>query len=367
MRFPTINYMEFAKTIPLDAAMVGASGMPAATLGDLGLADDGSIAMLHDGPYGSPALSEQIGARYGVPPTEVYPTEGTSLGNFLALAALFDQGGHAVVETPVYSPFLQQVEAVAEHVERLPREFENGFAIDPERLTALLRPDTRVVAVTNLHNPSGVRIPERTIIELAERAARVGAHLLIDEVYRDFLYDEPARTARTEAPNIIITSSLTKVYGLGNLRCGWLLGPPPLIHRASRINDYLGLLKPAPSISLGLRAFERLPQLKARSRRLLERSMPVLRKWLEGRDDLEVIWPAAGPVLFPRLTGRAAAVDTDRLAERLIDRHRVSIIPGRYFLAPNGIRIGATAPPEVLAEGLARLAEELDAALAGIG
>jgi aspartate/methionine/tyrosine aminotransferase len=316
--------------------------------------------MLQDGLYGSNPVREALAARYRVPADEVFPTEGTSLANFLAMAALLDGGGHAVVETPVYTPFLQQVEALADTVELVERPFEDGFVLDPERLERALRPDTRLVALTNLHNPSGVRMPDTLLTELAGRAARVGAHLLVDEVYRDFLYDEEPGTARTLAANVVITSSLTKVYGLGNLRFGWLIGPRHIVHRASRINDYLGVLQPSPAISLGLRALTQLDALAARSRRAVEAAMPALREWIRSRHDLEVVWPEAGAIVFPRLTGAAAGIDTDALSQRLMARERVSVVPGRFFRAPEAIRLAATVTPEVLRDGLNRLGEAID-------
>ncbi|MGD8395804.1 MAG: pyridoxal phosphate-dependent aminotransferase [Candidatus Eiseniibacteriota bacterium] len=360
MRFPLVEYLQWAKTVPRDVALIGASGVPPVGPEELGLgADDAPALDQRANAYGSDRVRERIAARYGVTPAQVYPTEGTSLGNFLALAALLEGGGHAVVEAPVYTPYRQQVEALADAVDGLPRPFEAGFAIDPDALEARLRPETRVVALTDLHNPSGVRTPPDVMRELATRAARHGACLLVDEVYRDFLYDEEPSTAARLAPNIIATSSLTKVYGLGALRFGWIIGPATLVERASRINDYLGVVQPAPSVALGLRALDRLPALTARSRALVETARPVLRRWLDTRAELETVWPEAGPIVFPLLAGPAASRDTARLAAQLLESARIGVVPGRFFGEPRGLRLGATAPVDVLERGLGALAAAL--------
>lgn len=368
MHFPRVEYLEWDRALGPDLNHIGASGVPSITASEMAMAmgiatgnldlarGDLPLDSNSDRGMGSALAKEAIAARYGFAPEQVYPTEGTSLANFLAAAALLDGGGHAVVEEPVYTPLLNQIEAVAARVDRVPRPFADKFRLDPEQLARVLRSDTRVVAITELHNPSGVRLGDETLRALAERCARVGAHLLVDEVYRDFLFDEPPASAASLAPNIVATSSLTKVYGLGGLRLGWILGPPAVIARAARINLHLGVLQPGLSIALGVRALGQAEALRERARRLLAASWPVLREWVSGRGDLEIVWPEAGSVVFPRWRGG----DTTELAERLLIRKRTVIVPGRFFLAPWGMRLAATAAPDRLRAGLDVLAEALE-------
>jgi len=359
MRFSPVEYLDWDKTLPPDINHIGASGIQPLETAEIDLTRGG--VSLHTGPdrgLGSEEARAAIAARYGLPLEQVYPTEGTSLANFLAAAALLDGGGHALVEEPVYTPLLRQVEAFADRVDPVPRPFTEGFRLDPDDVTTRIRPNTRLVAITELHNPSGVRLGDRVLISLAERCARVGAYLLVDEVYRDFVFDEPARSAASLAPNIVATSSLTKVYGLGGLRFGWIFGPPAIIARAAQINLYLGGSQPEPSVVLGVRAMMRAEDLRARSRRLLESSRSILRAWLDGRDDLEVVWPDSGSMVFPRWRGG----DTTDLAQRLLIEKRTVIVPGRFFHAPWGMRLSATAGPERLREGLTVLAQALESA-----
>jgi aspartate/methionine/tyrosine aminotransferase len=358
MRFPTIEYMQWAKTfIEGDMQQIGGSGMPALEPHELELPGDDAIRLTSDGMYGSSSVRERLAALYQLEPAQIFPTEGTSLGNFLALAAVLDEGGDAVVETPVYTPLSDQVAAVSDRIDWVERPFEDGFELDPDRVAAAIRPDTRVVVVTNLHNPSGVQVPDEALLALAERAAKVGAYLLVDEAYRDFLFEDPPGCAARLAPNVISTGSLTKAYGLGHLRFGWVLGPEDVVHRASRINDYLGVLQPGPVASIGLRALDHLPRLRARCRRHLELTRPILRSFLETRSELDMVWPQSGPIAFPRLGDGS---DTDELLRRLREEFRVVAVPGRFFRAPWGMRLSATAAPADLERGLSNLGSVLN-------
>jgi aspartate/methionine/tyrosine aminotransferase len=365
MHFPPIEYLEWDMRLPPDVNHIGASGIRPVGIGEIGAMDLAGEGLPFDSRpdrgLGPEEARIAIAARYAVTPEQVYPTEGTSLANFVAAAAVLEGGGHALVEEPVYTPLLRQVEALARSVDRVPRPMAKGFMLDPDDLTARIRADTRLVAISDLHNPSGVRLGDQVLKSLAERCERVGATLLVDEVYRDFVFDEPPRSTASLAPNIVATSSLTKVYGLGGLRFGWIIGPPALMARAARVYLHLGASHPGPTVVLGTRALKRAEDLRARARNLLQESRSILHTWLEGRDDLEVVWPEAGSVVFPRWRGG----DTTELAERLLIEKRTVIVPGRFFLAPWGMRLAATAAPERLREGLAALAEALESAVPG--
>ncbi len=363
MRFPTVEYLEWTKTaLTEDVNVIGASGVEPVTHDDLGI--PAQTALTVDGAYGSEAARARLSEHLGLPPESIYPTEGTSLANFLALGALLGDGGTALVETPVYTPFSQQVAYFASEVRWLERRFSNRYAVHLDELRAAVTDGVQVIALTNLHNPSGVRMPDEALVEIAHAAARVGATVLVDEAYRDFIDDDDSVASAAElAPNIVSTASLTKAYGLGHVRFGWIAGPPALIERAGRINDYLGVLQPAPAVGVGLRALERLPSLRARRRALVDSCRPILRDWLEARADLECVWPTFGPIAFARLAGKNlddGPLETTGMLETLLTNERVAVIPGQFFRDPRGLRLAATAKPLALERGLEALGRALD-------
>src|SRR5262249_36779558 len=124
--------------------------------------------------------------------------------------------------------------------QRLPSE---AFGIKPERVASLITPKTRAIVITSLHNPTSLRTSPETIRELARIAEAQGAYVLVDEVYAPFVGDSPLqgdssqggifmRSARKIARNVVTVASLTKCYGLGMYRIGWVLGPPEIVERA---------------------------------------------------------------------------------------------------------------------------------------
>ena len=121
-----------------------------------------------------------------------------------------------------------------------------------------ITPKTKLIVVTNLHNPSSVLTPESVLREVGEIARSVGARVLVDEVYLDAVYEDTPRTSFHLGPEFVVTSSLTKVYGVSGLRCGWILAEPDLARAMWRMNDLFAATPVHPGELLSVAVFENL-------------------------------------------------------------------------------------------------------------
>src|SRR5262249_31581108 len=188
--------------------------------------------------YGYEPLLEAIARRYRVPQESVVSAVGTSLANYLAVAAATEPGDEVLVEQPTYDPLLAVARYLGLEIKRFQRRPEQNFCVDLADLERNLSPRTRVIALCNLHNPSGALIPDSTMREIAALARKSGTYVLVDEVYREMLFEEQPQTAfPTDPERVLVTSSLTKAYGLSGLRCGWILAPKELAERMWRLHD----------------------------------------------------------------------------------------------------------------------------------
>jgi aspartate/methionine/tyrosine aminotransferase len=242
-------------------------------------------------------------------------------------------------------------------VRRLERRFEDDYAIDLDRFASLVTTKTRLAIVTNLHNPSGARIPMPTLRAMASLLARVKAYLLVDEVYLECVFRNRPESSVHAGPNVLTTSSLTKAYGLDGLRAGWMLGPPALIARAGRINDLMTNNSVAAGERMALAAFRHHRDIDRRAHAILDPNLVRVRTFLAGEPRLRAFVPAGGNVVFPRLPSR---IDSDRLVKHLAARHSTLAVPGRFFESPRHIRISFGCRPALLARGLANISRALD-------
>ncbi len=348
-------YMEWAKTRSHARFNLAASGVAPYSLARLPLClEDLEIS----GPtgYGYAPLQERLARKCGVAEECVVAATGTSMANHLALAALLEPGDEVLIEHPTYELLLSVAEYLGARILRFPRHFEDGFRADPREIERTITPRTRLVVLTNLHNPSGARTDDATLRLIGEIAHSYGAQVLVDEVYLEAVFDSPARSAFHLGDNFIATSSLTKAYGLNGLRCGWVLARPGLAERMWRLNDLFGVIPAHAAERLSVIALDHLEEIAAHARALLETNRGLLNRFLDSRKDLLAVRTEAGTIVFPQLPGG----HVDGFCQLLRERYETSVAPGRFFEMPQHFRLGIGGETQVVAEGLERLSAALD-------
>ena len=351
----TSVYMTWAKQHAAARYNLANSGILSCNLSDLSLTPDDFVL---NGPNteGYPPLREAIAARYGVTPTMVTIAPGTSMANTLAMAMLLSPGDEVLFESPTYECMLASAEFLGARVVRFSRSFENGHAIDADEVAAKITPRTKLIVLTSPHNPSGVAVDSRTMARLGELAAAVGAHVLVDEVYRDILTTEQQPCVATMGGPFITTNSLTKCYGLSGLRCGWILCSPALTEKMRRANDLFGVASAMPADSIAVAAFRQLDQLMARTRSMLTPNATLVRQFLcEHADLLDCVVPANSMCVFPRLRHLA---DSEPLHDQL-RALETSIVPGKFFENPQHFRLGFAVKTADIAQGLRHVSQVL--------
>jgi len=348
------SYMNWAKTRSTAQFNLATSGLGNLKLRELRVSlDDLEIT---DGGYGYQPLIQSIATRYRVDPEAVVTAAGTTFANHLAMAALIEPGDEILFEHPAYEPMLAAALYLGANVKRFARRFENGFRIVPEELAPLVSENTRVIVLTNLHNPSGVLIDEAEITQIGEIARDVGARVLVDEVYMETLFADSPQTAFHLGNEFVVTSSLTKAFGVSGLRCGWIFAEPELAKRMWLLNDLFAATPVHAGERLSVVAMQQLGEIGARAKELLDRNRRLLNEFLDTREDLEAIRPQFGTVIFPRVRRESS----DELCQLLREKYETSIVPGRFFEMPAHFRVGIAGDTAVLEKGLERLGKALD-------
>jgi len=353
MRAMQSEYMYWAKTQQPVTYALGSSEVPHFHLDRFPI-DIAGLELDGASRYRHPPLREAIARKHGVTPDRVVMADGTSMANMLALSALLAPGDEVVAETPAYEPMV----AAASHKGAAIRSFARvapDFAIDPAAVEAAVTERTRVILLTNLHNPTGNLADEAVLRRVSEIAERAGAFVLIDEVYLDAAL--PAqRSAAHLGDRFVVTSSLTKCYGLSGLRCGWIIAAPELAERIWRLNELFGVAQAHSTEQLSLLALERLDEIAAASHAHLAHNRALANAFFGDRNDLDCAPMTGGITAFPRLLRG----DVDALNRLLRERYDTSIVPGRFFGLADHFRIGIGQPTGIVEAGLERLGAALD-------
>jgi aspartate/methionine/tyrosine aminotransferase len=349
MRHKQSEYMHWAKTQSRARFNLATSGVGAFPLSELGGVPP--LEINGDNSYGYAPLKQAIAERYRVDADCVVTAAGTSGANYLAFATLLDAGDEVLIEHPTYGLLLDSLEYVGAVVKRFARTPESGFAADPEAVRRASTPRTRLIVVTNLHNPSSVLTEEAVLREVGEIARSVGARVLVDEVYLDAVYEDTPRTSFHLGAEFVVTSSLTKVYGVSGLRCGWILAEPEVARAMWRMNDVFAATPVHPGELLSVAVFEKLDAVRDRFRPIVEADRKVLAGFLDRTQGVSAVRTPWGTTSFLRLAGG----DADGFLARLRSERETSAVPGRFFGMPEYFRVGMGVNSEMFAEGLRRL------------
>ena len=354
MRHKHSDYMHWSKAQSQARFNLATSGVGAFPLRELPVNLE-ELEINGANAYGYVPLQEAIALHHAVDPECVVESAGTSMANHLAMAEIIEPGDEVLIEQPAYGPILDVVRYLQATVKRFQRIEENGWAVDLEEVRRCITSKTRLIVITNMHNPTSVLTPDSVLREIGDIARSIGALVLVDEVYLDAVYEGTPRTSFHLGPEFVVTSSLTKVYGVSGLRCGWILARPDLAWKMRRLDDLYSATPVHPGELLSVAAFKHLGLLRERARRIVEADRKLLRDFLKQQSEISAVWTDWGTTSFFRFHNGKA----DAFLERLRSKFDTSAVPGRFFEMPSHFRVGMGVDTEMFGEGLNRIGRAL--------
>jgi len=323
-------------------------GYPMAEL--LALADDDTrrmwdgLTLGYTESTGHPLLRAEIASLYeDLEPDDVLVFAGAEEAIFCLANVLLSPGDHAVVTWPGYQSLYEVARAAGADVTLHELREEHGWAIDIDLLRSQVTPSTRLVVVNAPHNPTGMQPDRATFDALVALAEEVGAHLLVDEVYRFLEFDGVERlpAGADASPRGISLGVMSKSFAMAGLRIGWLATRDrDVLERCARFKDYTTICSSAPSEVLALIGLRARATVLARSRSIVADNLVALDTFFDAWND-RFTWvrPRAGSVGFPRLT--VPGVSIDAWAAGLVEAEGVLLLPGSQFdYGGNHFRLG---------------------------
>ena len=333
-------------------------------------ADRAALLSLHLGysqTNGTPELRAAIAAMYpGATPDNIEVTNGGSEANCIALLHLIEPGDRVVVMTPNYMQVRGLARGLGAIVEHWPLIEDAGaptprWRPDLDRLSQLAAAGARAIMICNPNNPTGARLTADELEGICNIASRSGAWIVSDEIYRGAEIDNvETPTIWGRYDRVIVTSGLSKAYGLPGLRIGWVVGPAATVESLWGIHDYTTIGPAAASDVLARITLTppRRARVIARTRGIIRTNYPIVRKWIDRRAPLlSHIPPQAGAIAFVKYR---YPINSTTLITRLRDEKSVLVVPGDHFEMDGYLRIGFGSDPTLLEGSLERIGEVLD-------
>jgi aspartate/methionine/tyrosine aminotransferase len=311
---------------------------------------------------GSEELRGRIAELYpGASAENVLVTCGGSEANFVSTWSLIEPGDDVVFMLPNYMQVAGLARAFGATVKPLWLREDLKWGIDVDELPRLITPKTRLVAICNPNNPTGAVLSAKEREAIVSAAAKVGAWILADEVYRGAEFDgvmTPSFWGGYE--RILCTAGLSKAYSLPGLRTGWIVGAPKMIERLWSYHDYTSIGPTMLTDRLASVALE--PKRRAwilnRTRETLLRNYPALRGWLDAHaDSFSHVPPKAGAIAW---TGLRGGRNSAQMAEELRTKKSVLLVAGEQVGMEGCVRFGFGGDPGHLEKALGRIDEYLE-------
>src|SRR5215208_880840 len=310
----------------------------AEVLGPDGLEELAAVPLSYTPTWGADALRDAIAGTYEtVVRDDVLVFAGAEEAMFWAMQELVGPRDHAIVTVPNYQSMETIPVATGAAVSGLSLRPEDGWAVDLDALRALLRPETRLVAVNFPNNPTGALPDPGSWAALVALCEERGIPLFSDEVYRGLEPDgtAPLRQAADASPTALSMGVMSKAYGLPGLRIGWLAcRDRAVLERLETRKHYTSICNSAPSELIATHALRRGPEIIARNRAIIARNLPVFDAFFAAHADL-FGWehPQAGCVCFPRYLG-PDGVET--LCHDLVEEAGLVLLPASIYASELG-------------------------------
>ena len=308
-------------------------------------------------PRGADEFKQILAEMYSCDIDNIVTTSGGTQANFLVFLATLKTNDEFIIEQPGYQPMWLTPEMMGAKKVPWPRRFDDSFRLDVESLETLITDRTKLIALTNPHNPTGVVADrELEIRKVAELAEAKGIYVLIDEIFLDGA--ESPQVSAYGLANVIVTSSMTKVYGLGGQRTGWIIAPFEIANECQHAklhtngsSSYVGEIMNAHALR-NARTF-----LVERFSKLSMSNFKIINEWMEANQDIiEWVTPHGGVMCFPKYKAKLSSIE---LCHKLLDDYGVMVNPGQYFNLDGHVRLGYVCVEDVLIKGLDALGKGL--------
>ena len=286
--------------------------------------------------YGADVLNQTLCSMYNCAVENIVTTTGATEANFLVFSSLLSKGDEFIIEQPGYQPMWLTPEMLGARRIIWPRLFERRFKVQAETLERLITDKTKLVVLTNLHNPSGVLTDQTTLREIAQVAADHDIYVLVDEIFLGGSFTP--QPSSFGIPNVIVTSSTTKIYGLGGLHNGWIIASEDVARNCQRSKAHTtGAASHTSEIMTARILSAARNELIKRFQKRAKTNLEYLKSWMnEQKEFFEWVEPDGGIVCFPRYRMNISSVD---LCTYLLETQKLLINPGTYFDQEGFIRV----------------------------
>jgi aspartate/methionine/tyrosine aminotransferase len=313
-----------------------------------------SLRMGYGYTNGSEELRDSICRFYpGTDRDNILVTNGTAEANFLSMWSHLEKGDEVVIMLPNYMQNWGICRALGVETKPFQLKEDLQWGVDIDEIRCLVSRKTKMIILCNPNNPTGSVMSEEEMNQIVEMAREADSWIFADEIYRSAALDgseQPSFWGKYD--KVLVSSGMSKAFGLPGLRIGWIVGSKEIIADLWEYHDYTTIAAGILSNFISTIALkpENLNKILKRSREILNNNLAILMEWVNKYGEtFKLIPPRAGGMAFIRYN---LDMGSTELCTKLREKKSVFIVSGDCFGLDNFIRLGFGGEPDYLQRGL---------------
>ncbi|QDK78402.1 aminotransferase class I/II-fold pyridoxal phosphate-dependent enzyme [Spirosoma sp. KCTC 42546] len=282
---------------------------------------------------GHPDLLASIASESTVlKPADVLVCSGAATALFIVATTLLSENDHLVVVRPNYGTNLETPRAINCAMSIIDLTFEEGFSLNIDLIQKAIQPNTRLISITNPHNPTGTVMSEAILNELVKLAEAYNCYLLVDETYRYLNFQTPLAPYLAEkSKNVISVSSLSKAFGVPGIRIGWIIcQDASLMHQFLAAKEQIMITNSVVDEQIALHILQNQGNLLSQAHQHIRTNFAIVQTFFAQSPYLDWVEPTAGVVCFPRLKA-GFRLNTEAFYKSLYANYQTLVGPGHWF------------------------------------
>ena len=310
---------------------------------------------------GTPELKELLTKLYPQTTHEhIEVTNGTSEANFLLALSQLAPGDEFAFQLPNYMQLWGVPPSFGAKVNTFNLRLENDWEPDWDQFDKAVNPKTKMVYISHPNNPTGKVISDESMQRIIDRCEETDTYLISDEVYLGAEINRPrTKSFWGMSDKVIVTSGLSKAYGIPGIRIGWIVGPPEIVYDCWTQHDYItiGPNKLSDHMARVAVTVENREKCYARTRKVLARNLPILTDWINSfAGQLDFRPPDAGAIALIKYH---SDIPSAELVENIRAKQSTLIVPGSHLGIEGFIRVWFGGKEDFIKEGFRRVGVEL--------
>ncbi|GAB4055860.1 aminotransferase class I/II-fold pyridoxal phosphate-dependent enzyme [Spirosoma litoris] len=265
-------------------------------------------------------------------PEDVLVCGGAATALFIVATTLLSEDDHLVVVRPNYGTNLETPRAINCEMSIIDLTFDERFTLNVDEVQKAIRPTTRLISITNPHNPTGTIIAEDVLNELIELAEVNNCYLLVDETYRYLNFQTPLLPYLAEkSKRVISVSSLSKAFGVPGIRIGWIISQDAgLMHKFLAAKEQIMITNSVVDEHIALHILQNQARLLEEAHRHIRTNFAIIKQFFAQTAYLDWVEPTAGVVCFPRLKV-GYSLNAEAFYQSLYSSYHTLVGPGHWF------------------------------------